>query len=935
MKSQLQLKQAIITLLFVILSAAGFAQGTGKISGTVTDKKTGETLIGVTVKILNTTKGSSTDVEGRYLISGLAAGNYTIQASYVGYSTKNVTEIEVKADASTPVNIIMVEATSQNLNEVVITSKARQESVNTLYANQKASLNISSGISAELIRKSPDRNTSDVLKRVSGASIQDNKFIIVRGLSDRYNSAMLNNAVLPNTEVDKKAFSFDILPANLIDAIVVNKTASADIPGDFSGGVVQITTKDFPDSKFFNLSLGTSYNTQSTFKDFLKGSGSKNGAFGSYNKDRDIPSSFPDKATYLNLPTAGKIAASKLFANNWGYDKVKSTLGPIFQANYGTTARFKDDSQFGTVLSLTYRYDEKLRKSDQKAYAGQALGDQFTDEVYSFNTNIGALANFAYSWGNNKIALKNIYNRVLENQFTAREGIDDSQSKFFRTADYILQRSLISNQLSGNHLLSEEKKIKLDWNLNFANTDRKEPGFKRMEYQEETVNGGFTRASIPSSGQADPRLAGNFSSKLNENLYGGSFDITVPVKWFSDNNKIKFGYFGQYRKREFAARVIGFIRNGTAFDNSLLLIPQDQIFASGNIRDNGYVLNEITNGSDSYDANSFLNAGYVMFDGYLTKKLRLGIGARLESYKQKLNSADNAGVPIIVDTTNVNLLPSANLIYNLTDKASLRLSGSQTVGRPEFREIAPFGFYDFNKNVSVIGNPDLKQSKTTNVDLGFAVYPSSGQVFSVSAFYKDFDSPIEQNLQLGNSGRIFGYINSKSATLYGAEMEFRRPLNFIGEEFSNFTFSTNASYMKSEVKVATSINKTGKRPLQGQSPYLINAGLTYSSKEENSTGFSLLYNRIGKRIWAVGNVQDPDIYENSRNVVDLQLSKKFAKSRAEVKLNYSDILNNKAIYYQKVKGSDPNAAYNSKTDNVNISDRFGSTITLNFSYKIK
>lgn len=936
MKPQLKkLNKTIITLLLlVVISATGFAQGTGKISGTVTDKKTGETLIGVTVKIANTIKGSSTDVEGRYLVAGLTPGKYIVQASYVGYSTKNITEIEVKANASAAINIVMEESNSQNLNEVVITSKASQESINTLYANQKASLSISSGISAELIRRSPDRNTSEVLKRVSGASIQDNKFIIVRGLSDRYNSAMLNNAVLPNTEVDKKAFSFDILPSNLIDAIVVNKTASADIPGDFSGGVVQVTTKDFPDNKFFNFSLGTSYNTQSTFKDFQKATGSKGGAFGSYNKDRDIPASFPSRAQYLNAPVAERVALSKQFVNNWGYNGVKSTLGPIFQANYGTTKRYKDNSQFGTVLSLSYRYDEKLKTSDQKAYAGQSLGDQFSDKVYSYNTNIGALANFAYSWGNNKIALKNIYNRVLENQFTSREGIDDSQSKFLRTADYLLQRSLISNQLSGNHLLSVHKKIKLDWNLNFANTNRKEPGFKRMEYQQEDGVPGYTRASVPSSGQADPRLAGNFSSKLNENLYGGSFDITVPVKWFQDNNKIKFGYFGQYRKRDFAARVIGFTRNGN-FDTSLLTLPQDQIFAPANIRENGFVLNEITNGGDQYDANSLLNAGYVMFDGYLTEKLRLGIGARLESYHQQLNSADNNFTPIIVDTTYTNLLPSANLIYNLTEKASLRLSGSQTVGRPEFREIAPFSFYDFNRNVSVVGNPNLKQSKTTNFDLGYAVYPSSGQVFSLSAFYKKFDRPIEQTLQLGTSGRTFGYANSKSATLYGAEMEFRRPLNFIGESFSNITFSTNASYMKSEVKVATTVNKTGKRPLQGQSPYLINAGLQYTSKAENSSGVSLLFNRIGKRIWAVGNVQDPDIYERSRNVLDLQLAQKFAKSRAEVKLNYSDILNNKAIYYQKVKGSDPNAAFDAKTDNVNISDRFGSTLTLTFSYKIK
>jgi outer membrane receptor protein involved in Fe transport len=933
LKAKVNFKSTFLTLLFLITSTFTFAAAIGKISGIVTDKKTGQNLVGVTVKIAGTKLGASTDIEGRFLIAGLATGRYTLEVSYVGYLTQRITDVEIKENTVTPLNVILEESKDNDLQEVQITFRASQESVNNLYSNQKASLNISSGISAELIKRSPDRNTSEVLKRVSGASIQDNKFIVVRGLSDRYNSAMLNNAILPNTEVDRKAFSFDILPSNLIDAIVVNKTASADIPGDFSGGVVQITTKDFPDTKFLNFSLGTAYNFQSAFKDFQRSERGSGEVFGFINKDREIPANFPNKATYLALPDAERAAFSRQLPNNWGYKNVTSVLGPIFQANYGTSKTFKDDSKFGTVLSLSYRYDERLRKSDQIAYMGDAIGDRFSDNVYNYNTNIGGLANFAYSWGTNKIALKNIYNRVLENQFTAREGIDDSGSGFYRTADYLLQRSLISTQLSGNHQLSEDSKIKLDWNLNFANTDRKEPGFKRMEYQRDTEQGGYTRASIQ-SGNADPRLAGDFNSTLNENLYGGALDVTVPVKWFQDKNKIKLGYFGQYRERDFAARVLGFIRNG-AFDTNLLTLPQDQIFAPANIRENGYILNDITNGSDTYDANSFLNAGYAMFDGFVTEKLRVGLGARLESYNQKLNSADNSGTPINVDTTYTNLLPSLNLIYSLTEKASLRLSGSQTVGRPEFREIAPFGFYDFNKNVSVVGNPDLKQSKTTNFDLGYALYPSAGQVFSVSAFYKEFDLPIEQRLELSSSGRIFGYGNSESATLYGIEMEFRRPLDIISENLKNFTFSTNASYMKSEVKVATTVNSTGKRPLQGQSPYLINAGLQYNSKVENSTGVSLLYNRIGKRIWAVGNIQDQDIYENPRNILDLQLSKRFAKSRAEIKLNYSDILNNKAIYYQKAKGSDPDAAYDKQADKVNISDTFGSTLTIGFSYKIK
>lgn len=931
MKSQLTLKKALITILYVIIGSAAFAQ-TGKISGKVSDKKTGETLIGVTVKIVGTTKGVSTDVEGRYTINGLTTGKFTIEASYIGYSTKRITDVEVKQNGSIAVDFILDEASSSNLNEVVISANVKKESVNALYANQKSSINISSGISAELIRRSPDKNTSEVLKRVSGASIQDNKYIIVRGLSDRYNSAMLNNSALPNTEVDKKAFSFDILPSNLIDAIVVNKTASADIPGDFSGGVVQVTTKDFPETSFLNFSLGTSYNTQSTFKDFLSPEKSGNEIFGFYDKKRDLPASFPTRGEYLSQTEEKRFALSKQFANNWGYHKVNSTLGPVFQGNYGDSKIFKDNSKFGTVLSLSYRYDERLKESDQIAYTGQNKGEIFHDNAYNYNTNIGGLANFAYSWGTNKIALKNLYNRVLESQFIERIGVDESSTPFHRTGDYLLQRSILSSQLTGNHLLSTDSKIKLDWALNFANIDRKEPGYKRMEYTD--GDDGTPRASVQ-SGSASSGLAGNFSSVLNENTYGATADLTIPVKWFRDNNKIKIGYFGQYRKRDFTARDIGFIKSSNTFNDALLQLPQDKIFDVKNIGPNGFIIDDITNGSAKYDANSLLNTGYVMFDGYLLEKLRLGIGARIENYNQKLNSIDNSSRPLKIDTTYTNILPSANLIYNLTEKASIRLSGSQTVGRPEFREIAPFSFYDFNKNVNVYGEPKLKQSKTTNFDLGYALYPASGEAFTVSAFYKYFDSPIEQKLDPGASGRSFGYFNAESANLYGVEAEVRKTLTFIGERFSNFTFSANASYIKSEVNVPTTVNVKGKRPMQGQSPYLINAGIQYNSKQENSTGVSLLFNRIGKRIWVVGNVRDPDIYENPRNVLDLQLSKKFAKARAEVKLNYSDILNNKAIYYQKPKNADPDAAFNEKTDHINIKDTFGSTISIGFSYKIK
>jgi hypothetical protein len=243
------------SIFFSLISLTVFGQQSGKISGKVTDKKTGETLIGLTVKVEGTTNGVFTDVEGRYTLNNLKTGKQAIIFSYIGYKGKNITDVEVAEGKVTTLNVVMEEAGEQ-LAEVVITATARQESIGALYAQQKNSVTVSSGISSEQIRKSPDRNTSEVLKRVSGTSIQDNKFVIVRGLSDRYNSARLNNATLPSSEPDRKAFSFDIVPSNLVDNLIINKTASPDLPGDFSGGLVTINTKDFPDENFFNFSLG-------------------------------------------------------------------------------------------------------------------------------------------------------------------------------------------------------------------------------------------------------------------------------------------------------------------------------------------------------------------------------------------------------------------------------------------------------------------------------------------------------------------------------------------------------------------------------------------------------------------------------------------------------------------------------------------------------
>ena len=335
--------------------ASAFAQGgSGKVVGKLTDKKTGEILIGVTVMAQNTTKGAVTDVEGRYQLV-LETGTYTIEYKYMGYQTKSIADVIVKSGQSVALDITLDEPKSKDLQEVVIKGSFKKETINSLYAAQKNNISISSGISGESIRRSPDRNTGEVLKRVSGASIQENKYIIIRGLNDRYNLAMINNAILPSSEPDRKAFSFDIIPSNLIDNIVISKTASPDFPGDFAGGLVQIYTKDIPTENFLQFSVGLGYNTLSTFKDIKGMQRGKSDWIGFDDGTRKMPGAMPStRSKYNNLTFDQQVGVSKKFNNSFGVQSFGNAL-PVqnYQVTWGNRAKLRNNATFGSILSVT------------------------------------------------------------------------------------------------------------------------------------------------------------------------------------------------------------------------------------------------------------------------------------------------------------------------------------------------------------------------------------------------------------------------------------------------------------------------------------------------------------------------------------------------------------------------------------------------------
>ena len=929
MKYNIVIRSFSLFLFLSVISLTIFGQQTGKIAGKVTDKKSGETLIGLTVKITGTTTGASTDVEGRYNIGGLAPGKYAVTFSYVGYSSKNITDVEVTTGNVTNLDVVMDEAGGQVLKEVVVTASARQESLNGLYAKQKNSVRVSDGISSEAIKKSPDRNTSEVLKRVSGTTIQDNKFVVVRGLADRYNSATLDNGVLPSTEPNRKAFSFDIVPSNLIDNIVINKTATPDLSGDFAGGSVQIITKDIPEQNFMSFGVGYSYNTQATFKNFQGGKRNTSDYFGFDNGLRSIPNNFPSTRRVVNdlISPDYNVASLKALPQDFGVNQSNAFLNQNYQFTLGRVKESgKTNNRFGTILSLTYRNSQNSNLGIQRQYH---VFD-YNDDQYRFSTNVGALANFAYTFGSNRITLKNLYNKSFDDQYTYRTGNNKTSGDVQYYAFDLLQKSLFKTALEGDHKLGDNNS-KIKWTLGVANVINDQPDQRKLNYQRNVADRNVPNsfyASVGNLGKENTRLF----SYLNENVYSGDVAYTLPVKWGSSAT-FKAGLSSNYRKRNFDVRFLGMelqqdLNDPESF-NEIRNRPIETLFSSDLLGQNRYKLEEINNDGDLYNAYSMTNSAYAMMDNKIGEKSKVIYGVRVEQFELQLNTAKTNN---LVSQSYVDILPSVNYIYSLTEKINLRASYFRTLARPEFRELAPFAYYDYERGANVQGNTDLKRSLIDNGDLRFEFFPSPGQIFTVSTFYKQFKNAIEASIADANSTPDISYFNSKQAKVYGLELEYRRNLQFLGSNPSlkNTTFYTNLSLIKSIVKNPNIDNLVEKeRPLVGQSPYVINAGIQHTALN-NKLNLNLLYNRIGRRITNAGGQQFPSVYEAPRDVVDFQLGYRLFKSKAEIKLNATDILNNNnTLYFDR----DNNRKYSSSSTDETISRyRTGSNYSLSLNY---
>ena len=959
--------QFFLLVLFLI-NIDAYAIVSGNINGKVIDKKTGEELIGVTILVEGTSLGAVTDFEGKYHISGVSPGTYKLVASYISYNKKIISGVEVKPKETISLSFSM-EIASKDLNEFVVVAEFKKESANALLVQQKNAVSVSSGVSADLIRKTPDRTTADVLKRISGASIQDNKFAIVRGLNDRYNMGYLNGAPLPSSESDRKAFSLDIIPASVIDNMQIIKGASPDMPGDFAGGIIQINTKDIPDENKIAVNFGSQYHSLTTFKNGLRGNTSSTDWLGFDGGARQIPSGLMSteqskSASNSSFDFDQKAAQTKSFNNNFQPNSVGS-FRPNYSFQLSASKRmklFKND--FGMIFALSYNNSFKytpFSTNNLPVLGMQSVNSQTSDgtfynyDNYKNNITSGAVLNFAYKIGkNSKLTFKNMLTSNSEDQTIHQTGIrylsrnnpdNIEQTKFDNYTFYYQSSRLYSSQLSGEHLLTKNK-IKLNYTGSLNTIHREMPDYRRILYQSNKLatDPDFNEYSVSTAGDANsysPQQSGRYFSNLDEKMYSVSYDLTIPFKVsVFQKSQLKIGGMNIWRDRSFSARSFMYTTASNYYDDmrasQIARLDPGQVFANQNIDKSTFFLNETTQGTDAYIASSRLNAGYLMLDIKTIQRLRVIGGIRLEDFNQKLSWTDK-GIDVKVNKPNLDFLPSVNMIYELNSKANLRASASKTLSRPEFRELASMAFYEINYNAIITGNPDLVRTEIYNYDVKFEYFPTSGQLFSVNPFYKNFINPVEAKFDGGGTGiNSFTYINASQAVNYGVEFEGRLNLASLFKEntsewINNFTLFANYSLIYSNVKLNDSINKStnsvNTRPLQGQSPYVFNMGILYSNPK-NKFDISITANQIGRRLAFVNDAKEFLIYEDSRTVIDMSVSKTFFK-KLITKITLGDILAQPLVFYQDLNS---NGKYDEGSDVSTFKYKYGYTIQLHLGY---
>lgn len=860
---------------------------TGKISGKVVDAETGETIIGANVGVVGTSRGDATDINGKYAISGLQPGIYALQVSYVTHTRKTITGIEVNNGEVTTVNVALQQKTF-GLEEITVTARVNSSGEAGLLSLQKKATAVQDGLSREMLSKTGDSDVADAMKRVTGVTVQNGQDVYVRGLGNRYSNVQLNGAQVPSTNPNRKEAPIDLFGSGLIDNIVVQKTYTPDQSAEFSGGSVQITTREFPDSRSLTFGYSTSYNTVSTFDNMLSGPGSSTDFLGFDDGKRSLPSLLKDRRVSDDI--APQVAEA--LHNEWNLGNRRQAVPPqSFSMDYAN--QFNEDSlPIGIVGNLSYKYNREMRPDLTSRFI-QFFNNRRPDYRTDYRVDEGleeadlsAMLNlFMKPSPVTKIGLKSLYsnsttksNKVIEGPY--QNGVNRmTVSEFDR-------RNIFSTSLEVDTYFEQFLSSRLTGSLSYNRALRVRPDRRTTRYN---LTGGVYRF------RAFGDNNGHFFSDQEDHNYAGELKYRFTP---ADVVEVSLGGSATVKDRRFTARRIAYRDNVAPFASDMATLSPGEVLDDGNVGNGVLEMVEFTqfglNQSDWYDGFQTVYAGYATTKWGAIDRLSFEIGARVENSVQTIEVPESLGGAYVeaAEVNNTDFLPAVNLTWELTSTTNLRAAYSRTLARPEFREIANFNFADYFGGQRIYGNPDLKRTRITNYDLRVETYPNPGEVFAVSAFFKHFENPIEIFYRLTDANEVF-YDNAPEADLFGIELEGRKNVTERLQLVANFSYILSESRMDPD---ASNRVPNLERPMVGQSPYVVNASAFYSIPSWNMD-LSLSYNTFGERIVTVGKrEQQYDEYEQPFHSLGAKVDYKLGL--VGLSLEASNLLGDDTVYKQ-------------------------------------
>ena len=912
----------------------------GKLVGKVTDKKTNEGVIGATVLVTGTTQAAPVNVDGSYELP-LDAGTYNITVTYVGYKPLTFPGIIIKSGETTTLNGTMEES-STSLGDVVVTGVKQTGTEVALIQDLRRSEVVVSGMSNDQIVKTLDRDAAEVVKRIPGVTVQNNNFIVIRGLAERYNTVLLNDALTPSAEVDTRSFSFDILPSSVIDRVLIFKSGAPELPGEFGGGVVKVYTKNSVLENSTSLTISGWSRSTNTFKGgFLQSDHSSTDFLGFDGGQRKMPDVLANLNPTLQQATnAEQTQTLRSDLRNEFLPRIINSR-PDLRLSLGINRKFEIGSVYvSNVTSISYSNTQEQNQAQRQRFSfydpqkpevlpGKLFDYQDTRSLSA--VRLGVIHNYQVRLNDrNRLEFRNFFNQYGTDEVVRRQGvnIDDNQER----NDYALHyqsRSIYSGQLSGNHVVGPASRTTLTWAGGYNYVNRNEPDYRQNQQTREYIpgkTGDQNPAPFQVSVYAVPTTSARFYSKLNENTYMGSGQVERQFAGRDTVNanqyKLRMGFYAEEKKRTYDSRYFNYVpapRRG--FNTDLLALPLETIFSPQNLDPvTGFVLKESTQAQDHYVGQNRLVAGYLSGVAPLSDRFNVTGGVRVEYNRKSLVSEGSQDKPYLEARTFI--LPSLNATFNFNERHLLRAGVSESVNRPEFREVAVYRYYDFGNNLSVQGNDSLRTARIYNADLRYEFYPTRSEMLSIGVFGKRFIDAIEQTTVLTTgSDLVLTYQNAARAYDIGVELEARKSLVGLTQNrfLERISFVLNASFIRSRVDLDTTKAENKKfaltgRPLQGQSPYVVNLGVFYQD-DDHRWQVSAQYNVVGPRIAFVGdNFQNPSVIEMPRHIIDLGITKGFGP-HFEVRAGIQNLLNQEVRQYYdfdrngKINGVEEGAAF--------------------------